>query len=74
MILCKITPLDDLYFPLLPEQAPSGKVLFHLQPMVGTWASFEVHFTVQNGFVIDEIFEQHHFLEHSFQGLQRYIL
>ena len=58
-------PPDDLYFPLLPERAPSEKMLFHLRPMVGTWTSFEVPLAVQNGYVIDEIFKQYHFPQHS---------
>ena len=29
--------------------------------MQGTWVSFEVHYAVSKGYVIEEIFEQHHF-------------
>ena len=51
VIRCKITPPDDLYFPMLP--------------MIGTWTTFEVQFAVQNSYVMNEIFEQHHFPERS---------
>ena len=35
---CRITPPDDLYFPVLPERTDKGKVLFHLTEMTGTSA------------------------------------
>ena len=43
----------------------TGKVLFHLNVMQGTWVSFEVHYAVSRGYVIEEIFEQHHFPQPS---------
>ena len=66
LIRCRIRPPDDLYFPILPERDPeTGKVLFHLNVMQGTWVSFEVHYAVSRGYVIEEIFEQHHFPQQS---------
>ena len=54
-----------MYFPILPERAPSGKVLFHLKPMISAWTSVEVQFAVNNSYIIDETFEQHHFLDRN---------
>ena len=54
--------LDHLYFLILPEQDPdTGIVLFHLNVIQGTWVSFEIHYAVSQGYVIEEIFEQHQF-------------
>ena len=40
LIRCRIRPPGDLYFPILPERDPdTGKVLFHLNVMQGTWVS-----------------------------------
>ena len=39
----------------------TGKVIFHLNGMEGTWVSFEVHYAVSRGYVIEEIYEQHNF-------------
>ena len=33
--------------------------------MQGTWVSFEVHYAVSKGYVIEEIFEQHYFPNQS---------
>ena len=58
LIKCRILPPDDLYFPVLPEHK-HNKVLFH------TWTSFEVQKAVQLGYVIECIYEVHHFEEKS---------
>ena len=33
--------------------------------MEGTWVSFEVHYAVSKGYVIEEIYEQPHFPQQS---------
>ena len=55
LIHCRITPPDDLYFPVLPERTNKGKVLFYLNEMTGTWISAEVQKAFQLGYVIQEI-------------------
>ena len=56
LIHCRIRPPDDLYFPILLERDPeSGTVLFLLNVMQGTWVSFEVHYAVSQGYVIEEM-------------------
>ena len=59
----------DLYFPVLPEHK-SNKVLFHLDPMEGTWTSFEVQKAVQLGTVIECMYAVHHY-EHKSSSLFR---
>ena len=66
LICCHIRPPNDLYFPILTECNPQiGKVLFHLNVMEGTWVSFEVHYAVSRGYVIEEIYKHHHFPHQS---------
>jgi hypothetical protein len=49
-----ITPPDDLYVPVLPESL-DGKLMFHLNGMVGTWASVEIKRAMEAGYVINKI-------------------
>jgi hypothetical protein len=58
---CHVTPPRDIYHPYLPRRFPSGKVLFDLEPCIGTWTHVELQRAVRAGYVIDEIYEQHHF-------------
>jgi G:T-mismatch repair DNA endonuclease (very short patch repair protein) len=61
LMKCSVIPPTDLYHPILPRRFPSGKVLFDLTPCVGTWTHIELQRAVAQGYVITEIFEQHHF-------------
>jgi len=58
---CKVTPPRHLYHPVLPTRSKSGKVLFDLNPTVGTWTHVELQTAVLMGYVINEVYEQHHF-------------
>ena len=62
LISCRILR-PDLYFPVLPEHK-TNKVLFHLDPMEGTWTAFEVQKAVQLGYVIGCMYKVHHY-EHK---------
>ena len=65
LIHCRVIPPDDLYFPVLPERTQSGKVLFHLNEMTGTWTSVEIQKAVAMGYVVTEVYEVHHFPQKS---------
>ena len=52
---------DNLYFPLLPERAESGKVMYELKTMIGTWSSVEIQKAVCLEYKISDIYEQHNF-------------
>ena len=54
---------DNLYFPVLPERSPSGKVMYSLKTMTGTWSSVEIQKAVRVGYKVLDIYEQHHFNE-----------
>ena len=66
LIKCRIQPPRDLYFPVLPERsANNSKIVFHLNEMTGTWTSFEVQRAVEKGYILLDVYEQHHFTERS---------
>ena len=66
LVKCKICPPRELLFPVLPERSvDSCKVVFHLNEMVGTWTSVEVQRAVEQGYVLLDVYEQHHFEEKS---------
>lgn len=58
---CKVTPPLTLFHPVLPERSESGKLLFPLYPITGTWTHVELQKAVSLGYVINEVYEQHHF-------------
>ena len=60
---CRVIPPKSLYHPVLPERSDSGKLLFPLYPITGTWTHVELLKALSLGYVIDEVYEQHHFPE-----------
>ena len=58
---CHVVPPNNLYHPVLPERSECGKLLFPLYPITGTWTHVELQKAVSLGYVIDEVYEQHHF-------------
>lgn len=59
---CRVIPPRHLYHPVLPTRSKDGKkVIFDLTPCVGTWTHMELEEAVAQGYVIADIFEQHHF-------------
>lgn len=73
MMKCHVIPPKDLYHPVLPYRTKEGKVIFPLFPMTGTWVHYELQKAVSLGYVIDEIYEQHHFPNRSNQLFNGYI-
>ena len=47
-------PPKKIYVPVLPE-SKDGKILFHLNPMSGTWCSVELKKAIEMGYVISNI-------------------
>ena len=73
LIKCTVQPPRDLYFPVLPERSENNsKIVFHLNRMTGTWTSFEVQRAVQKGYVLVDVYEQHHFPECSNELFHEY--
>jgi hypothetical protein len=59
---CHVIPPNNLYHPVLPERNDeTGKLLFPLYPNAGTWTHVELQKAVSLGYVIDKVYEQHHF-------------
>lgn len=73
MMKCHVIPPKDLYHPVLPYRTKEGKVIFPLFPMTGTWVHYELQKAVSLGYVIDEMYEQHHFPSRSNELFKGYI-
>jgi G:T-mismatch repair DNA endonuclease (very short patch repair protein) len=59
---CRVIPPKTLFHPVLPERcSETGKLLFPLTPILGTWTHMELQKAVSLGYVVEETFEQHHF-------------
>jgi hypothetical protein len=54
IVKCDVIPPKNLFVPVLPE-SKDGKLLFHLNPMSGTWCSVELKKAIEMGYVISNI-------------------
>ena len=72
LMKCRVVPPTTLYHPFLPRRFESGKVLFDLEPAVGTWTHIELQRAVAAGYRVTEIFEQHHFPQTSNTLFRKY--
>ena len=50
-----IVPPKNLYVPVLPDRS-KGKLLFHLEPMTGTWTTIELKKALEKGYEIKEVY------------------
>ena len=74
LVKAKVTPPEDLYFPVLPSTSESGKVVFSCEPhQVGVWPTPELLVALDLGYKIEEIYEVHHFEKSSKNLFQEYI-
>ena len=71
---CTVIPPKHLYHGVLPERDPvSAKVTYPLTPMTGTWTSVELQHAVASGYVVKEVYVQHHFENKSNTLFKKYI-
>ena len=54
VVKCDVIPPKNLFVPVLPE-SKDGKLLFHLNPMSGTWCSVELKKAIELGYIISNI-------------------
>jgi len=74
MVKAKVTPPKDLYFPVLASTSESGKVIFSCEPhQVGVWPTPELHRAIDLGYKVEEVYEIHHFEDHSSELFKEYI-
>lgn len=74
LVKCRIVPPKDLYIPVLPRKTANGKLAFALgNSFSGTWTTEELNRALQRGYVIDKIYEVHHFKEKSNMLFKDYI-
>ena len=71
---CTVIPPKHLYHGVLPERDPvSAKITFPLTEMTGTWTSIELQVAVSVGYVVKEVYVQHHFTDKSKDLFKKYI-
>ena len=59
----KVTPNPKDRLGLLPRKDDTGRLLFDLTQKVGFWHTEEIYLAMENGYVIDEIYQVIHFEE-----------
>ncbi|CAM9215636.1 unnamed protein product, partial [Heterosigma akashiwo] len=71
---CRVLPNNTLYHGVLPWKEPeTGKLLFPLHEIEGTWTSVELIKAVEKGYVVLEIYQQCHFQERSDELFTEYV-
>jgi hypothetical protein len=61
-----VTPHPKCLIGLLPYRCPdSGRLEFPLRPMAGSWGTEELRIAIENGYVVDEIYEVYHWDENE---------
>ena len=53
---CDVIPPKALKIPVLPDNSGSGRLLFHLKPMTGTWTTVELRMALKKGYKITKIY------------------
>ena len=71
-IKCKVIPPKNLYHPVLPKKQ-DGKLVFGLQPMVGTWCTPEIYKALEVGYQVERVYEVWHFEETSRDLFKSYV-
>jgi hypothetical protein len=72
IVKCRVTCPQNLFLPVLPERK-RGKLLFDLTPKIGTWVIEEVLLAIEQGYVIEEIYEIWHWEEKSASLFDDYV-
>ena len=71
-IKCEIIPPKGLYHPVLPQKR-DGKLIFDLEPQVGTWCTPEIYKAIECGYKIERIYEVLHFEETTRDLFKSYV-
>ncbi len=53
----KVTPPRNDYLGLLPSRGETGRLTFHLLEQVGYWHTCEIYLAMENGYVVNEIYQ-----------------
>ncbi len=65
-VYCKVTPPKGLHIPILPHHnEKDGKLVFDLAPKIGTWFTGELQNAINNGYVVEEIYQIYHYDQHD---------
>ena len=71
-IKCKVVPPKGLYHPVLPRKR-DGKLVFDLEPQVGTWCTPEIYKAIEMGYKVEKIYEVLHFKETTRDLFKSYV-
>ena len=75
-VKCHVTPNKKDLLGLLPKRdEETGRLFFPVNPMTGCWFTEEIYLAMQNGYIINEIYEVYHWDERnrSDQHLRPYV-
>lgn len=65
-VKCHVTPNKKDLLGLLPKRdEESGRLFFPVTPMKGCWFTEEIYLAMQNGYIIDEVYEIYHWDERN---------
>lgn len=66
----KVTPNKSDLIGLLPQRdVKSGRLYFPVYPMEGCWGTEEIYLAMQNGYIVEEIFELYFWDERNYSNL-----
>ena len=71
-IKCIIIPPKGLYHPVLPRKR-DGKLVFDLEPQLGTWCTPEIYKALECGYKVEKIYEVLHFEETTCELFKSYV-
>ena len=71
-IKCIIIPPKGLYHPVLPRKR-DGKLVFDLEPQLGTWCTPEIYKALEAGYKVEKIYEVLHFEETTCELFKSYV-
>lgn len=65
-VRCMVIPNRKCFLGLLPYRDPlTGRLEFPLTPMMGSWGTEELRIAIEQGYIIEDIYEVYHFDEHN---------
>ena len=57
----RVTPRRSDYLGLLPAKDDQGRLIFNVEPKSGFWHTEEIYLAMENGYIIDEVYQVIHF-------------
>ena len=65
-VRCMVIPNRKCFLGLLPKRDPmTGRLEFPLTPMMGSWGTEELRIAIEQGYIIEDIYEVYHWNEEN---------